>query len=475
MVPVQFYLIWILAMIKSATDTVDYWTERQITSDFQNHELDHNENFSPDDSWIVYDTRPDPDGIARNAKIEKVHVTTGEIHLIYEAPNSSEFGPGIGAVSYHPSESKVVFIHGLSNADKSRPYAGHRRTGVIIDESQPGKIHFMDSRDVRPPFTPGALRGGTHRHQWSSDGEWIGFTYNDALMVALEKKTGKKHDLRTIGVAKINGPEVNIIQDTDGENIQGAWYSVLLAKVVPDPAPGSDEISRAYGDWWVGNNGYHKEQGKLQRARAYMGDLLTSDGKTITEVFVVDIPDEIHHPGSFGPMEGTGSTLPMPPKGGTNRRLTHTQNKKFPGVATTPRHWLSSAMDGSFISYLARDNEGVVQVFLVSPLGGEPVQATFHTSSVQGMVRWHPVKRVFTYVCDNSLFMAALTEDDKINDPVRITARSEEPPFAHCFSRKGDKVAFNRYVEKEGRRFIQVFVAEPSSDKPISVHTTQYR
>jgi hypothetical protein len=460
MIPVFFYLFWISMMAKSDTVRDVYWEERQLTFGSQNHELDHNENFSFDDEWIVYDTRPDPDGIAKNAKIEKVHVKTGELHIIYEAPTPSEFGPGVGAVSYHPSECKVIFIHGLPNADASRPYAGHRRTGVIIDESQPGKVGFMDSRDIYPPFTPGALRGGTHRHQWSTDGEWMGFTYNDALMVDLEEKTGRKHDLRTVGVAKIKGPDVNIQPDEEAENIQGEWFSALVVKVVPDPVPGSDEISRAYGDWWVGSHGYLKEPGIHQRARAYMGDLLTSDGKAITEVFVVDIPDELHQEGDLGPLEGTAYTMPMPPKGAVSRRLTYTENRRFPGVATTPRHWLSSASDGSFISYLARDDNGMVQVFLISPLGGEPIQATFHSSPVQSMVRWHPQNGEFTYVCDNSLFMVSLAGEDEIKEPVRLTARSDEQPFAHCFSRKGDKIAFNRYVEKEGKRFIQVFLAE---------------
>ncbi|MCC5937914.1 MAG: DUF3748 domain-containing protein [Lunatimonas sp.] len=428
----------------------------------QNHELDHNENFSPDDAWIVYDTRPDPAGIQQNAKIEKVHVQTGETQALYTVTNPGPYGPGVGAVSYHPFLNQVVFIHGPDSADQDRPYAGHWRTGLIIDESRPGERIWMDSRDVVPPYTPGALRGGTHRHQWSVDGEWIGFTYNDAVMVALERASGKKCDLRTVGVSKRLGPPVTVRSDSTGKQIQGAWFSVLLVPVVPNPKPGTDEISKAYEDWWVGTSGYRKPNGTLQRARAFMGDLITQEGEHITEVFIVDVPDSIHLAGELGPLEGTETQLPAPPRGAVVRRLTRTEGRRYPGISTEPRHWLSSSADGGFISYLAKDDDGVVQVFLVSPLGDEPVQATNHKTSVQSMVRWHPRERVFSYVCDNSLFLASISLDGNVSEPVRITERSEEAPFAHCWSRNGEHIAFNRYVPSGQGSFIQVFlVAQP--------------
>lgn len=452
-------LLFLFIMI--ACDTPDsYWTEWQLTQSQQNHELDHNENFSPDDRWIVYDTRPDPAGIQQNAKIEKVHTQSGETQVLYEVSNPNTFGPGVGAVSYHPFLNQVVFIHGPAIAEPDRPYAVHRRTGVIVDEEQPEYRLWMDSRDVIAPFTPGALRGGTHRHQWSADGEWIGFTYNDAVMAALEMESGKKLDLRTVGVSKRLGPHVSVRSDSTGEQIQGHWFSVLLVSVVPNPRPGTDEISKAYEDWWVGSAGYRKPDGTLQRARAFMGDLVTQDGTQVTEVFIVDVPDSIHLAGGLGPLEGTETQLPAPPVGAVVRRLTRTEGRKYPGISTVPRHWLSSSLDGRFISYLAKDENGIVQVFFVSPLGGEPLQATYHDSSVQSMVRWHPSDNQFSYVCDNSLFLANVSEEGNVSDPVRITERSEAPPFAHCWSRSGRQIAFNRYVSTGQDSFIQVFLAE---------------
>ena len=261
--------------------------EVQLTFDTnKNHDLDNNDNFSPDDRWLVYDTRTEIGGIGECRTIEKVNVKTGEIVVLYETQNAGEYGPGVGAVSYSHTENKAVFIHGLLNCNAERPYAQWRRTGVIVDESQPGKPIFMDARDVTSPFTPGALRGGTHRHEWSGDGQWIGFTYNDAIMKALEDRTGEHWNLRTIGVSK-RIRTVKVDHDPAGENNSGEWFSVLVVKVVPNPKPESDEISHAADDSWVGMRGYRKPDGTWQRARAFLGTVRNTKGESVKEVFVV--------------------------------------------------------------------------------------------------------------------------------------------------------------------------------------------
>jgi hypothetical protein len=58
--------------------------ENQITFDLTyNHDLDNNDNFSPDNQWLVYDTRTEEGGIAISSKIEKVHIKTGEKKVLY--------------------------------------------------------------------------------------------------------------------------------------------------------------------------------------------------------------------------------------------------------------------------------------------------------------------------------------------------------------------------------------------------------
>jgi hypothetical protein len=363
----------------------------------------------------------------------------------------------VGAASYHPKENNIVFIHGLLNCDAERPYGFWRRTGVMVDESEPGKAIFLDARDVTAPFTPGALRGGTHRHEWSGDGEWIGFTYNDAIMAEIEERTGEGVNLRTVGVATGIRP-VTVDRDEGGENNDGAWFSAVVVKVVPHPAPGSDEISRAFSDAWVGTRGYRKRDGRWQRARAFLGNVRDSKGAELTEVFVVDIPERIDVAGEDGPLEGTERTMPMPPSGAVQRRLTRTEGRKYPGVAAEPRHWVRSSADGSRISYLARDDEGIVQVFFVSPLGGEPVQVAHHERPIQSTVRWNPNGQEICYVCDNSIFICDVREGASFGAARRLTARTEEPPVSPIWSHDGRMIAYNRWVANGRGIYKQIFL-----------------
>jgi len=454
-------LLLIIAFVSgcSQIDTASTAIEVQITFDPKNHDLDKCDNFSPGDKWLVYDTRTWATGIGGNSNIEKVNVETGEIVRLYKTPNQTEYGPGCGAPSYSPVENKVVFIRGPANADAERPYGFFRRTGVVVDESRPGKLVFLDARDVTPPFTPGALRGGTHRHEFSGDGKWVGFTYNDAVMAELEKRTGRKMDLRTIGVATSIRP-VTVDKDGNGENNDGIWFSALVVKVTANPKPGSDQISRAFSDSWVGTKGYRKPDGTWQRARAFLGNVRDKDGKELTEVFIVDIPDRIDIAGDDGPLEGTAACLPMPPKGAHQRRLTRTQDRKYPGVATIVRHWVRSSPDGSRIVYLAKDDRGIIQVFLVSPLGGDPVQVTRGDNPIQSTVRWNPNGREIAYVCDNSICICSVEKGASFGKAMRMTPKTDEPPLSPVWSHDGRTIAYNRLVRHGEKSYCQIFIVK---------------
>jgi hypothetical protein len=58
----------------------------------------------------------------------------------------------------------------------------------------------MDARDVTPPFTFGALRGGSHAYSFNQDGNWVSFTYNDAVMEKAAATDPQLKDLRTVAV-----------------------------------------------------------------------------------------------------------------------------------------------------------------------------------------------------------------------------------------------------------------------------------
>ena len=433
------------------------YTEMQITNDLsKNHDLDNNDNFSPDDQWLVYDTRTPEGGIGGCRTIEKVNVHTGDIVQVYATKNATPYGPGVGAASYSHVENRIIFIHGLQNCNAERPYAQWRRTGVIIDENNPGKPIFMDARDVTPPFTPGALRGGTHRHEWSGDGKWVGFTYNDAIMKALEDKTGQRWNLRTIGVSHALKP-VQVDHDAQGENIDGAWFSVLVVKVVPHPRPGSDEISHAADDSWVGLQGYRRPDGTFQRARAFLGTVTAENGQPVKEVYIVDIPDRIDIPGSDGPLQGTLTTFPMPPKGTTQRRLTFTARTEYPGCSGIVR----TSPDGDRIAFLAKDKNGIDQVFFISPLGSEPRQVTQHESSVQSGVRWSPDGNWICYIWDGSLVKCDVREGDMFGRYERLTPKNDEAPFNPVWSHDGKMIAYNKWVvDENGEKTMQIFAVK---------------
>jgi len=437
--------IWPLYVVRSvfifmiSCQTPSSREEIQITSDLRyNHDLDNNDNFSPDDQWLVYDTRTEAGGI------EKVHVHTGEKVVLYHLPQNQSYGPGVGAVSYSHTENKIIFIHGLHNVTAENPYQQWRRTGVMVDDAQPGEPIFMDARDVTYPFTPGALRGGTHRHEWSGDGQWIGFTYNDAIMKALEDSTAQPWNLRTIGVSKRKPVEVD--QDPAGENVSGTWFSALVVRVVPAPAPGSDEISRAAGDSWVGGQGYQKPDGSWQIARAFIGTVSHENGKPVDEVCIVDIPEQIDRAGEYGPLEGTDTSFPMPSQGTLQRRLTYTAHTPYPGCEGIVR----SSPDGSNMAYLAYDDRGVKQVFLISPFGGEPRQLTDHPTAVQSGVRWSPDGQQVCYVWDNSLILCQVSNAPFASRHERLTAPADPSPLNPVWSHDGTLIAYNKKVAQAG-------------------------
>ena len=436
-------------------------TEEQITFDYKGHYLNRTQCFSPDDEWIVYDTRIAPNKISSTETIEKVHVETGHIVVMYRVPNQTRYGPGVGAAAYNPVRNRILFVRGLLNCNFLRPYGHRRRGGIIVDDSAPGKPIHADARDVTPPFTPGALRGGTYVHTWSGDGKWISFTYQDAILARLEKSGRKRLDLRTVGVAAPAGA-VKVDRDGEGENNDGTMFSVLAVRVTPNPKPDSDEIERAYSDSWVGVNGYLGPDGaRRKRAIAFQGIVLDDAGERVSEAFIVDLPDRIDVPGPHGPLEGAPTARPMPPKGTIQRRLTHNTQRKYPGIQG-PEHWLRSSADGRWIAFLAKDDSGVAQIHLVSPNGGKDVQLTHNKWPVASSFNWSPDGRYIAYAMDNSIFVTDTRAGETFGRSIRMTERSSDQRrpevIGIAWSNRGDKIAFCRRIKHAGTRYPQIFI-----------------
>ncbi|PZR28054.1 MAG: DUF3748 domain-containing protein [Citrobacter freundii] len=426
--------------------------EIQLTHDAAGHCLNSTQCFSPDDQWIVYDGRNYDHLIGSTGLIAMVNVETGEIVKLYETAGQTDFGPGVGAATFSPVDDRVLFIHGIRNANQENPYTITRRTGVAIDITNPGVPVFMDARNIIPPFTNGALRGGTHAHTWTADGEWISFTYNDHILAQMAKTDSSVKDLRTIGIM-VPGIRV-IVPVNDLENNNGEMFSMLVVDVTSSPLPGSDEIEKAFDETWIGRNGYLKKDGSRQRrAIAYQGNLREKDGTIKTEIFIVDIPDNILQLAATVSLQGSLTERPALPPGLIHRRISFTEK----GVSDQPRHWLRSNASGSRIAFLAEDNKGFIQLFTISPDGGKPDQLTTFAFSIQGPVNFSPDGNHIAYIADNSVF---ITEVNTASSS-RITIRSDEdskPVGAVNWSNDGKTLCYNKYVEVDSRKFLQIFL-----------------
>ena len=431
--------------------------ETQLTSSDYGHYLHTTQYFSPDNRWIVYDTRNDGAHIGRTCCIEVVNTLTKEIKQLYRTQGQTSFGPGVGGATFNPVTNTVLFIHGLQNCDFTRPYEFSRRTGVAVDMDYPGEPILMDARDVVPPFTPGALRGGTHAHTWSGDGKWISFTYNDALMAKMEKEGVENvKDLRMVGVMAPYGP-VNVEHDGTRENINGEKYAVIMVHVTEDPEPGSDQIDRAYGDGWVGTNGYVKKDGSKQtRAMAFLGDTRDHQGNKLTEVFIVDIPDDVTSEIPGQPMAGTETTRPIPPLGTQQQRLTFTGDLKYPGVQG-PRHWLRITPDGSLIFFLMKDEKGIVQIYGISPNGGEIKQITNNDFSVETTFNVSPDDQFLAYGSKQSVYVTNI-KSGEIKQVSPALGEGMTDLRSINWSNDGNMLAYNRKIAVGDTSYFQIFL-----------------
>jgi len=417
-----------------------------------NHELDNNDNFSQDDRFLVFDARTAKGGIGASHLIAKVEIATGRITPLYQPPQPNVFGPGVGAASYSHVRDEVVFIHGpFHPTGHENQYEQYRRVGVIVPGDGSGTLRQSDARDTQAPYTPGALRGGTHRHEFSGDGKWLGFTYNDAVVAAYGRSIGKNFDLRTIGVTRLE-PPLPWSPSRQFPN-QAAGFSVLVVVVVPDPKPGSDEISHAAGDSWVGRNGYQRADGTRQLARAFLGTTRDRAGNEVDELFVVDIPSDITQPGPLGPLAGTDRTFPMPPAHTVQRRLTHSERRRRPGCQGIVR----TSHDGSQIAFLMRDDRGDWQVFLISPLGGKPRQATFLAGGVDTGVRWHPSGHSIVTVAGTRIVITDVRPGPQFGKS-QVLSDHGPAPFALVLNHAGTKLAYNRRLRAGNRELTQIFI-----------------
>jgi len=420
--------------------------ELQVSFSEKNHALDNNDNFSPDDRFLCYDTRGTVynKNLGNCKSIEKVEIATGRETVLWEPESvtGEEPAPGVAAVSWHPAEDKVIFIHGpLLSEVKERGYYGIRnRTGVEVSADGTGKIIKTDCRDVSTgrPTLPGAHRGGTHRHEYSRNGNRIGFTYDDFLLPQFD---------RTIGYMEPNNAA------PEGYT----HYFAVLLKPVETGKSKPGEIEKAYGDSWVDREG---------TMRAFVGKVRSENGLDYdTALFVADVPEDVDVTTSYS---GDKDNYPKPPEGVKIRRLTY--DLTVHGV-------VRGSPDGNKIAFLAEDENGIKQAFIIDSRSiGSNFAAENHPGQVSrfssdaSSIRWHPSGDWVFTVVNGNIAALYLGEDDNFGATFWLT-NDEKERTELVVSNNGNMLAYNMLVPDETgtRLYKQIFVLEPEMEKLRSV------
>ncbi|MCF6286490.1 MAG: DUF3748 domain-containing protein [Candidatus Hydrogenedentes bacterium] len=413
--------------------------EKQLTFTPKNHDLDNNDNFSPDGRFLCYDTRQmvGP-GIDNGQSIEMVEIATGKETLLY-TPAVSVTGerpaPGVGAVSFSGAENRVAFIHGppVVQLAERGPYGKPNRQGATVPTDGSGKpapqggveMSWLDYRDIATDrdTIPGAQRGGTHRHEYTLDGKRIGFTYNDFLMPEYDRTVGymAPHPKAPKGASH---------------------YFANLVPIVPKGTAKPGEIEHAAKDSWIGRHGL---------MRAFIGKVRNADGETYEDsLYMIEIPADVDISTADS---GSATRYPSPPKGTSIRRMTHS--------------WVGGTVRGSFdgrqVAYFAKAPDGTTQIFLIasdgsdksSDIAKQPKQATFLPKGSQEGLRWHPSGNTVFSISNGGIVATCVKPGPMFGRSVFLTGQDDGPPrIKLTSSQDGTLLAFNKTVptkDKNGK------------------------
>ena len=155
-------------------------------------------------------------------------------------------------------------------------------------------------------------------------------------------------------------------------------------------------------------------------------------------------------------LSSTGRIEPLP--GARQRRLTHTADRRYPGLQGT-RHWLRSSPDGSQIACLMKDESGISQIFTASPATGEIRQLTHNASDICSAFTWSPDGRWIAHgMAGNICLTEAQTGTTR---PVsQSDAFGEIRKEACVFSPDGSRIAFVRSSESPNESTNQICIIE---------------
>jgi len=377
-----------------------------------------------------------------------VELATGKETVLYAPPfsTSDKAAPGIGAASFNPMADRVGFIHGppLETLAARGPYAKTNRNGAEVSGDGSVKLTWLDERDVATgrDTTPGAHRGGTHRHEYSRNGKRIGFTYDDALLPQYARTIGyMEKNLRAPGKA--------------------SHFFALLVPVVPQGTAKPGEIESALGDSWVDNEGL---------MRAFIGKVRQPDGVSYQQsLFVVDVPADVDITTADS---GSAQRFPQPPKGIRIRRLTQAFAA---GI-------VRGSYDGKRIAYFGHDSNGGSQVFIIPSNGSDtaadlklrPLQATHLPRGTTNGLRWHVSGDFIACISGGGVAVTCVKPGNQFGKSMFLTPQDDGPARKDLvWSPDGKLLAYDRptpTLDKAGHRqttydgkdFNQIFLLDTS-------------
>jgi Tol biopolymer transport system component len=114
-----------------------------------------------------------------------------------------------------------------------------------------------------------------------------------------------------------------------------------------------------------------------------------------------------------------------------------------------------------------RDEDGVVQLWSVSPNGGEPQQITRNPFDVASAFSWSPDGESVAYIADQSIFVTRVSTGNSERATARHDLNFAPRPEACVFSPDGTMVAYVRPVERDGATWNQIFVLKLPGARPV--------
>jgi Tol biopolymer transport system component len=128
---------------------------------------------------------------------------------------------------------------------------------------------------------------------------------------------------------------------------------------------------------------------------------------------------------------------------------------------------LRTSPDGAQIAFLMKDDSGIVQIWTISPNGGEPRQITHNREDIASAISWSSDGRRIAHVMAGRVCVTDVATGRTQSLTPPRTDVGVPAPLACVFSPDGRYIAYQREVVGASGSFSQIFVVDvPALDRP---------